>query len=154
MKRSLASRAEAPADRVTFRDLDQHIQARLQLRTACTVDKERATIIGFFRWAVARGYLDTTPAVSLPAIKGAVELPVFRTVAEIEVMLERGGLAQAGGTDLWNCLYLNPPEIAGLLRSVRERADADYDYLLHAIPAYTGMRRGELLRLRWEDIEF
>jgi integrase len=26
--------------------------------------------------------------------------------------------------------------------------------LLHAIPAYSGMRRGELIRLRWSDIEF
>jgi integrase len=36
---------------------------------------------------------------------------------------------------------------------VRERAEVDYTYLLHAIPAYTGMRRGEVLRLRWTDVE-
>ena len=55
--------------------------------------------------------------------------------------------------DLWECLYLCPAEIAGLLQLVRENADNEHSFLLHAIPAYTGMRRGEVLRLKWLDVD-
>lgn len=47
-----------------------------------------------------------------------------------------------------------PDEIAGLLALVTGRAKDPLSFLLHAIPAYTGMRRGEVLRLRWADVEF
>ncbi len=47
-----------------------------------------------------------------------------------------------------------PADLGRLLALVRERAGKDYAHLLHAIPAYTGMRRGEVLRLRWSDVEF
>jgi integrase len=36
---------------------------------------------------------------------------------------------------------------------VRANARVDYSFLLHAIPAYMGMRRGEVLRLRWIDVD-
>jgi len=41
-----------------------------------------------------------------------------------------------------------------LLDTVRERSRYDVSIILHSIPAYTGMRRGEVLRLRWGDIAF
>jgi integrase len=118
------------------------------------VDKERATIIQFFRWAVTHDYLDISPAVLLPSIKGDVDSPPFRTITEIEAVLARGGLEASELLKISDCLYLTPGEIATLLQTVRERADQDFTYLLHAIPAYSGIRRGELLRLRWSDIEF
>jgi integrase len=154
LKRKLGVRVEAPADRIAHRDLEQYLQARLKERTPSTVHKERDTITSLFKWAVAHGYLDASPAAGLTPIKEEVELPRFRTTAEIEELLSRGGLSEAEVNDAWDCLYLSPPEIAGLLRTVRERADTDYGYLLHALPAYTGMRRGEVLRLRWPDVEF
>jgi integrase len=51
-------------------------------------------------------------------------------------------------------LYLTPAEIAGVLALACERARHEVSFILHAIPAYTGMRRGEVLRLTWADIEF
>ena len=83
-----------------------------------------------------------------------MELPRFLTTAEIEAMLARGGLGEAEANAAWDCLYLTQAEIADLLRTVRVRANADFAFLLHAIPAYSGMRRGEVLRLRWSDVEF
>ena len=154
LKRKLGSKAEAPADRIAHRDLEHYLQARLKERTPSTVHKERDTITSLFRWAVAHGYLDASPAAGLTPIKEEVELPRFRTIAEIEETLSRGGLGEAEVNDAWDCLFLAPAEIADLLRTVRERADSDFGYLLHAIPAYTGMRRGEVLRLRWQDVEF
>ena len=81
-------------------------------------------------------------------------LPPFRTIAEVEAMIERGGLDHESELALWDCIFLSPAEIADLLVMVRGRAKCSESFLAHAIPAYTGMRRGELLRLRWSDIEF
>ena len=78
----------------------------------------------------------------------------FRTMGEIASIIERGGLPPDEESALWDCLYLSPPEIAGLLQTVRQRQRRDFVYLLHAIPAYTGMRRGEVLRLSWQDVDF
>ena len=55
--------------------------------------------------------------------------------------------------DLWDCLYLSPTEIGQLLQIVRDLATDSVSILLHAIPAYTGMRRGEVLRLLWSDLD-
>jgi integrase len=154
LKRALGAKADAPVDRIARRDLEAFVQGRLKLREPATVDKERTTVIGLFRWAVSQGHLTSSPATGLSPIQGQIDLPPFRTVAEIEALLARGGLTETEAADAWDCLYLTPPEIAGLLRTVRGRATADYSHLLHAIPAYTGMRRGEVLRLRWADVEF
>ena len=154
LKKHLAEKADAPADRIAHRDLEAFIQLRLKQRSPGTVDKERSTVVQLFRWAAAQGHLETSPASALSSIRGDVGQPPFRTVAEIEAILARGGLTESEGLNLWNCLYLAPAEIGGLLRIVRERADEDFGPLLHVIPAYTGMRRGEVLRLRWSDVEF
>jgi integrase len=154
LRRKLADRVDLPADRITRRELEQYLQTRLRERSPSTVHKERDTIVQLFAWLTSQGYLETSPAVGLTPIKEEVELPPFRTIDEIEAILVRGGLTDTEALALWDCLYLSPAEISDLLRTVRARAEIDYAYLLHAIPAYTGMRRGEVLRLRWSDVEF
>jgi len=153
-RNKLGKQADSPCDRVTHRDLEQHLQARLKERTPDTVGKERFTLVKLFEWAVANGFLEASPAAGLPAIKGDADKKPFRTVAEIEATLARGGLDAVEAAGLWDCLYLTPGEIGGLLELVKARAQKDYAHLLHAVPAYTGLRRGEVLRLRWSDVEF
>jgi integrase len=107
----------------------------------------------FYKWVVRQGYLCASPAAALTPIKGGVDRPAFRTIAEIERTIKRGGLTDDEVLELWECLYLSPQEIAKLLIVVRANAAEDLSYLLHAIPAYTGIRRGEMLRLRWLDVD-
>jgi integrase len=107
----------------------------------------------FYKWAVRQGYLPTSPAAGLQPIKAGDDRPPFRTFEEVTRILGRGGLTAEESLALWECLYLAPAEIAGLLAAVRANARVDYSYLLHAIPAYTGMRRGEVLRLKWVDVD-
>jgi integrase len=152
-RKQLGARVDLPCDRIVRRDLEQYLQARFKVRTAETVGKERFTLVKLFEWAVAHEYLEASPAVALTTIKGDADKKAFRTVAEIDAILERGGLSETEAAELWDCLYLTPPEIGDLLALVRTRASRDYAPLLHAIPAYTGMRRGEVLRLRWSDVE-
>jgi integrase len=154
LKKTVATKVNEPIDQIEHRDLEAFQQARLRERSRTTVSKERISVIQFFDWAVVHKYLDVSPAVELPEIKTSGDKDNFRTVEQIEAILARGGLTKAEEWALWDCLYLTPPEIAGVLALVRQRSKADISFLLHALPAYTGMRRGELLRLRWVDVEF
>jgi len=154
LKAKLGRKAAGPLDRVEPRDLEGFLQTRLRERHPTTVAKERATVAGFFRWAVGYGYLTRSPAAALTRVKSGGDLPPFRTAAEITEVIARGGLSPAEEWALWDCLYLTPAEIAGVLALVRARARHPVSFILHAVPAYTGMRRGEVLRLRWADIEF
>jgi integrase len=153
-KKKLPEKLDAVVSAVEKRDLEGFLQARLKERSRTTVSKERETVVQFVRWAVGRKYLEEAPLNDLTEVKGGVKLPPFRTVEEIERTLARGGLTRDEEWALWDCLYLTPSEIAGVLALVRGRGRWDVSYVLHATAAYTGMRRGEVLRLRWDDIEF
>jgi integrase len=153
--KKLSHRVCQAIDRVTYRDLEGFLQSRLKERSRTTVSKERLTIVQFFAWAVSQDYLSESPANDLSKVKteGALS-STFRTMKEIEQIAARGGLTAAAEWALWDWLYLTTDEIAGLLILVRERATSHVSFLLHALPAYTGMRRGEILRLLWSDIAF
>ncbi len=94
------------------------------------------------------------PASKLFTIKCRNETGIpFARWRKSRQIIERGGLTEEAILDLWDCLYLNPQEIAGLLTTVRANAVDPISFMLHAIPAYTGMRRGEVLRLTWIDVD-
>ena len=142
--RHLGRRGDDHADTVTIRDLDAYLQARLAIRHPNTAERERITLLQFYKWVTRQEYLTTSPAAGLAPIKGGEDPPPFRTTSEIERILARGGLSEEERLDLWDTLFLNPSEIAGLLATVRANASIDYAFLLHAIPAYTGMRGGSV----------
>jgi integrase len=154
LREKLGSKTSDPIDLIEPRHLDAYIQVRLRERSPTTVCKERSSVVQFFDWAVRSGYLTASPAATLPKVKPAGDLLPFRTYQELESVIRRGGLSAREVLALWDCLFLTPAEIADVLVTVRERARNDVSLFLHAIPAYTGMRRGEVLRLRWTDIEF
>ncbi|MCE9567783.1 MAG: tyrosine-type recombinase/integrase [Planctomycetes bacterium] len=151
--RHLGKRGDQPCDKIGFRDLDGFLQTRLAERHPNTAERERITLLQFYKWVVRQEHMEVSPAAGLAPIKGGEDRPPFRTATEIERVLERGGLTDEERLDAWECLYLSPPEIAGLLATVKANATIDYGFLLHAIPAYTGIRRGEVLRLRWVDVD-
>src|SRR5262249_6868885 len=110
--RHLRRRADDPCDAVTFPDLAGSLQARLAERHPNTAERERITLLQFYKWVVRQQYLAASPAAGLGPIKGGEDRPPFRTAAEIERVLERGGLTDEERLDLWECLYLSPPEIS------------------------------------------
>jgi integrase len=153
LAKHLGNKVNAACDQIGFRELDGYLKARLAIRHANTAERERITLLQFYKWVVAQGYLVESPAAKLAPIKGGVDRPPFRTLAEINRIINRGGVDSAEILGLWECMYLLPEEIAKLLATVRANAIEDFTFLLHAIPAYTGMRRGEVLRLRWLDVD-
>ncbi len=153
--RHLGQLAEAPCDRIRQKQIEGFIQSRLRIRNPGTVARERVTLLQFYKWVASReglqGYL--SPTATLAAIKHGSDRPPFRTIEEINGIIARGGLDEDQALDLWGCLYLNPQEIGKLLATVQVNARDPVSFLLHAIPAYTGMRRGEVLRLSWLDVD-
>ena len=150
----LGKLAQMPVDRLRHRDLVAILQKRLQEVTDTTVKKERQTLISVFAWAIQQEILQTSPAAALPVIKADRDRPPFRTLEEIEEMLDQGKLDDSQTAELWECLYLTPEEIAEIFALVKQRAAADFAYPMFALIAYTGIRRGEMLRLRWLDVDF
>src|SRR5262249_31286399 len=155
LRKKLAAKVNEPIDRVGYGDLEDFIQARLKERSKTTVSKERETVVQFFNWAAARAYVTKSPTDELAPVKTAGNRSSkFRTVEEIETIVDRGGLTRSQEWALWDWLYLTPAEIAEVLSTVRERAGQDVSFVLHALPGYTGMRRSEILRLQWIDVAF
>ncbi|MFH1267633.1 MAG: site-specific integrase [Planctomycetota bacterium] len=150
---ALGRLANAPVDQLRHRDLVAVLQTRLQQVTDTTVKKERQTIIALFAWAVQQEILDSSPAAGLPPIKADRDRPPFRTFEEVEEMLGQGGLNDAQAVELWECLYLTSAEIGEIL-GLAKSADEGFAYPMFALIAYTGIRRGEMLRLRWIDVDF
>ena len=154
LKGFLNGKVDRPLDRLTFADVDSYLQARLKMVNPSTVTRERNTLRRFGEWAVDREYVEISPAAKAAPIPCGDDLPKFRTKTEIEAIIERGeteeGDEQRG---LWERLFLDPKEIGDLLRLVRQHQVEEESFLLHAIPAYTGMRRGEVLRARWLDVD-
>ncbi len=149
----IGKKGDVPCSQIGFRQLDAFLRGRLAKCKTDTVKMERSTLVRFFNWAVRHNYYTKSPAEGLDKIKAGADRPPFRTSAEIANIIKRGGLDDIAIQELWDTLYLTPKEIGQILGKVRQYANSDYSYLLHAIPAYTGLRRGEVLRLRWVDID-
>ncbi|WP_254509511.1 tyrosine-type recombinase/integrase [Anatilimnocola floriformis] len=150
----LKSRAKEPITSIADQDIQRFINRQLANLDPNTVNKQRITLVQFYKYVVKkRKLLLLSPMLNIDKISFGYDRFPFRTKAEIEGILTRGGLDEAGKLDLWECLYLNPTEIAGLLDLVRRRAEFETSLMLHAIPAYTGIRRGEILRLKWVDVD-
>jgi integrase len=150
----LGAAAKLPVTQLRHKDLDQVLRKRMKEVSTTTVKKERQTIVRLFCWAAQQELIDSSPAAGLPAVKAGSDHPPFRTLEEIEEMLEQGDLSDMQVAEIWERLYLTPREIAEILAIVRDRSGNDFAYPMYAIIAYTGIRRGEMMRLRWSDIDF
>ena len=120
---------------------------------ANTISKEIATFRSVWNWAADQGKLHGVfprKGLRLPKTK---EHPRFQTWHEIERQIRRGGLSQADGAELWDCLYLSRQETEELLLHVDNVARQPFLYPMFVMAAHTGARRSELLRSHVGDFD-
>lgn len=155
LKKFLGPKVKLPVGQITTDDLNAFLRQREDARVGVTVRKERQTLRAFFKWAAGKARMAGSPAEELRMVQAGEDKDHFRTVGEVEEILQRGGLGDEEASALWDGLYLTQAEIGAILTTVEKQAEEDFTYPLFAVPAYTGMRRGEIVhRLRWADVNF
>jgi integrase len=142
-------------------DLQRHIERRAkkrgirkQLLSPTTIRKEVANFRAAWNWGLHAGLVTGPfPHRGLKYPK-TTEKPPFQTWEEIERQIASGGLDATRQRELWDCLYLTPPQIEELLACVRKQANHAFIYPMFALAAHTGVRRSEMLRAEVTDIDF
>jgi integrase len=148
-----------PVQTVTLAKLQEHVNRRAKRKgirnrplSPITIRKEVASLRAAWNWAVQTGYVTGSfPHRGLKYPK-AEEKPPFQTWQEIERQVARG-VTPAEERDLWDCLFLTLPEIAGLLHFVQDAARHPFIYPMFCFAAHTGARRSEMLRARINDVD-
>jgi len=115
-----------------------------------TVKKELGTFQALFKFAVENAFVDYNVVRDVKRDKSQVPGGRFRTVSEINSILSRGKYNREEIKEIRRFCYLRPGEIKELLKIF----EGTWLYPMLVTFAYTGVRRGELAKLRWMDIDF
>ena len=139
-------------------DLQRHVKRRELMTNSrgkpvspVTIQKDLVTLRVAWRWAVEGKLL----AGAFPRLKSVrfgrtEEKPPFMTYAEVAARVAQGGDA----AKLWECLYLQPGELADLLQHIRARESAPpWLHPMACLAAYAGVRRSEILRAESGDLD-
>jgi integrase len=146
-------------DSVRLADVQAYVNARSREEhhgrkiRSLTIRKELQTFRQAWAWAAELGHTKTTPAWRLKSLdmeKDRGREP-FRTCAQIEQKLNRGGLSEEQQASLWDTLYLTSEELFGFLEFVKEKAIQPFVYPMVAFVGLTGCRRSEMVRSHLDD---
>jgi integrase len=141
-----------PLPELSLLRLQEYIDRRARKGISpVTMRKELATIRAAWNWGQPMGLTSGHfPAKGLRYPKGK-EKPPFMTRAQIEREIAAG---HEDPDELWECLYLELPDIGELLACVQEHASQPFIYPMIAFAAHTGARRSEMLRALVTDVDF
>ena len=142
--------------------VQQHIDRRARQKGArgrplspTTLRKEVTSVRACWNWGLGAGLVGRPfPANKALKYPKGDEKPPFQTWAEVERQLARGGLSEVEQKELWDCLYLTLPQVQEFLDFARANARHGFLYPMVVTAAHTGVRRGELLAARVDDVDF
>jgi integrase len=143
----MASLGDRPVRSLTSREISEHLR-RLDTSGASprTVNKHRQVILAVFNYGMREDTVGLTHNPARATTKRREPPPAVLDFYEPEEV-ERLALAAATG------LHRNVTKRVIELPEAAARAAEDaQDGELYRIAAYTGLRLGELLALRWEDV--
>jgi integrase len=118
-----------------------------------TIRKEIVTLRTAWNWGLRMGLVQGRFPYDGLRYPKMDEKPPFQTREEIERQIAVGRLKPAQVKELWEALYLQAHEVAGLLGHAREHAAHPWIYPLIATAAHTGARRSELIRMGVADVD-
>jgi len=149
-----------PIRGLTLPDLQSYVDRRGKQRTRdggrispTTIKKEVVTLRTAWNWGAKMGLVAgryPNDGLSYPKTD---EKPPFQTKSEVERSIAAGGLTPAQIKELWESLYLQSHEMAGLLAHVSDHATYPWIYPLVCMAAHTGARRSELLKMQVTDLD-
>ena len=142
---------DRPAAKITTREVNKLLeQIAANGASASTVNKYRADLVAVFNYGMrpATFELPSNPALASDRRKEPGRAPLnFYSTAEIEALAR--SLADGEHRDLAGERHQENPE-----RSPVEIAEDEQDAELVRVASYAGLRMGELLALRWRDVDF
>jgi integrase len=147
-----------PIRKLSLADLQDYVDKRSKAKgrrgtlNPTTIKKEIVTLRTTWNWGVRMKLVTGRYPNDGIRYPKSDEKPPFQTRVEIERQIP--GLPPGKVAELWEALYLTLPEVEKLLAHVEERARHPWIYPLVAAAAYTGARKGELLRIRIADVDF
>ena len=122
---------------------------------SATVKKELVSRRTAWNWGLGAGLVTNRfPALRQIRLAKPDEKPPFQTLDEIKRRIARGGLSDDQIAALWECLFLQLPEIEALLSYVKEKATLPWVHPLFCFAAHTGARRSEIIRDQIDDVDF
>jgi integrase len=121
-----------------------------------TIKKELATLRVVWRWAFQRKHVTTPPVWKMAdlTLPKSHEKPPFQTWDQITRKIERGRLKPAEIVSLWESLWLDQSQTIECLAWVREHVRQPFLFPMFAFAAFTGARRGEIIRSERDDWDF
>ena len=133
---------------VKFFQLYKNHRYREGVRTD-TVNKELCTFQLIIQHAVDNTYLEENVVKQVKRDPSEVPDFRFRTYQEIQAALKNNLYTPKEEKELRRYRYLTQEEVKQLVNLAR----GNYMYLILLVFAYTGMRRGELIKLQWTDVD-
>ena len=112
-------------DRITPKQVEDYKSSRLKAVRPGTVNRDLMTVKALFNRAIAWDYLKDSPARPVKPLKVAKGRTRFLSASEAEVLLDA-------------CKASQNPHL----------------YAIVCVALHTGLRRGEILRLQWQDVDF
>ena len=155
-------RTDTPVESITLEHVQHYCDRRAKMVyhgqriRPYTIRKELRTFRQTWLWGFRRGHVGFAPSWEIPVLdlqKDEGREP-FRTFAEIERRINRGGLPDTTIKRLWECLYLDGEEVKACLEYVQHHAIAPFVFPMIAFVALTGCRRAEMFRSEIEDWDF
>lgn len=131
-----------------FFDHYKKYRYELAIRTD-TVKKELGTFQVMFQMAVDHGYLAHNVVKDVKRDKSQIPSDRFRTHGEIQKLLQTGHYTAQETCEIKRFQYLTIPELEQLIALARDH----WVYPVLITFAYSGMRRGEMVRLQWADVD-
>jgi integrase len=145
----MAALGDRPAAELTTRDIEDLLRAVAANGVAPrTVNKTRAVVSAIFNYGIRPSTygLPANPAAHADRRRQAEPSPLaFYSPEEIEALAR--ALAAGAHRDVTK-IAIGPDEANA--RAVEDAQDAE----LVRVAAYAGLRRGELIALRWRDVDF
>jgi len=120
---------ERKLDRIEPAHVEAYLHAKLATLSAKTVTNHLTFLHGLFSFAVRRRWAETNPVA----------------------MVDRPPAARQHASRI---RFLQPVEVEALLRAIPEDALGPTDAAIYLCAVTTGLRQGELLALKWLDVDW